>query len=94
MSAQVRSGIVSINIRRTYDDSNEAQTYNDAASVIGKLKKGYWPSHNYVQYIGTQGSAWLLFEVFTTGEIGIFHQYNSNILHWSYFEGSLSYPIA
>lgn len=94
VSAQARSGIVSINIYRTYNASNEAQTYDGTVSTIGKLKKGYWPSHNYVQYIGTQGSAWLLFTVFTTGEIGIFHKYNSNILYWNYFEGSLSYPIA
>lgn len=94
VSAQTRSGIVCVNIYRAKNESVKALTKDNAPSVIGKIKQEYWPNHNYVQYIGTQNGAWLLMSVNKKGEVTIYHQHNSSDLYWSYFEGSLSYPIA
>ena len=90
----MRSGIVCVNIYRAKNDSNMAVTKNNIPVVIGKLKQAYWPSHNYVQYIGVQNGSWLEMTVTKYGEVAMFHQYGPEILTWSYFEGSLSYPIA
>ena len=94
ISAQMRSGIVCVNIYRAKSDSNKSLTKNDLPIIIGKIRREYRPSHNYVQYIGTQNAAWLMLTVTRNGEVAIYHQYNPNNLYWSYFEGSLSYPIA
>lgn len=94
VSAQTRSGIVCVNIFRVFNESAKALTKNNAPSVIGKIKQEYWPNHNYVQYIGTQNGAWLLMSVNKKGEVAIYHQYALGDLYWTYFEGSLSYPIA
>ena len=94
VSAQMRSGIVCVNIYRAKSDSNKSLTKNDLPIIIGKIRREYRPSHNYVQYIGTQNAAWLMLTVTRNGEVAIYHQYNPNNLYWSYFEGSLSYPIA
>lgn len=94
VSAQMRSGIVCVNIYRAKNDSVQALTKNNAPSAIGKIKREYWPSRNYVQYIGTKNGAWLLMSVNKKGEVAIYHQYDPSDLYWSYFEGSLSYPIA
>lgn len=94
MSAQARSGIVCVNIFRAKNESAEALTKDNAPSVIGKIKQEYWPSHNYVQYIGTQNGALLLMSVNKKGEVTIYHHHDSRNLYWTYFEGSLSYPIA
>lgn len=90
----MRSGIVCVNIYRAKNDSLQALTKNNAPSVIGKIKQEYWPTHNYVQYIGTQNGAWLLMSVNKKGEVVIYHQHAPSDLYWSYFEGSLSYPVA
>ena len=94
VSAQMRSGIVCVNIYRAKSDSNKSLTKNDLPTTIGKIRREYWPSHNYVQYIGTQNTAWLMLTVTRNGEVAIYHQYNPSNLYWSYFEGSLSYPTA
>ena len=54
VSAQMRSGIVCVNIFRAKNDSLKALTKENVPSVIGKIKREYRPSHNYVQYVGTQ----------------------------------------
>lgn len=94
VSAQMRSGIVCVNIYRAKNDSAKALTKNNVPSVIGKIKQEYWPTRNYVQYIGTQNGAWLLMSVNKKGEVAVYHQHVSNDLYWTYFEGSLSYPVA
>ena len=94
VSAQARSGIVCVNVFRAKNDYSQALTKNNVPSVIGKIKREYWPSHNYVQYIGTQNGAWLMMSVNKKGEVVIYHQHVPSDLYWSYFEGSLSYPIA
>lgn len=94
VSAQMRSGIVCVNIYRAKSDSNKSLTKNDLPTIIGKIRREYRPSHNYVQYIGTQNTAWLMLTVTRNGEVAIYHQYNPSNLYWSYFEGSLSYPTA
>ena len=90
----MRSGIVCVNIYRAKSDSNKSLTKNDLPTIIGKIRREYRPSHNYVQYIGTQDAAWLMLTVTRNGEVAIYHQYNPSNLYWSYFEGSLSYPTA
>ena len=90
----MRSGIVCVNIYRAQNDSNMAVTKNNIPIVIGELKQTYRPSHNYVQYIGTQNGSWLEMTVTKYGEVAIFHRFGPDKLSWSYFEGSLSYPIA
>lgn len=90
----MRSGIVCVNICRLLNDSAKALTKRNTFTDIGKIKQEYWPSHNYVQQIGTQSSSWLVFSVTQTGRVVLFHQYGEDKLYWSYFEGSLSYPIA
>mgnify|MGYP007083628486 CR=1 FL=1 len=94
MSAQARSGIVCVNICRLLNDTVRALTKRDTFIDIGKIKQEYLPSHNYVQYIGTQNGSWLMMSVTQTGRVVLFHQYGADELLWSYFEGSLSYPIA
>ena len=94
VSAQMRSGIVCVNICRLLNDSARALTKRNTFIDIGKIKQEYWPSHNYVQQIGTQSGSWLVFSVTQTGRVVLFHQYGEDKLYWSYFEGSLSYPIA
>ena len=94
VSAQMRSGIVCVNIYRAKNDSLQALTKENAPSVIGKIKREYWPSHNYAQYIGTKNGAWLMMSVNKKGEVAIYHQHVQGSLQWTYFEGSLSYPIA
>ena len=94
VSAQMRSGIVCVNVCRLKNDSVKALTKCNSPIVIGKIKQEYWPSHNYVQYIGTQNSAWLIMSVNKQGEVAMFHQHVPSDLYWNYFEGSLSYPIA
>lgn len=90
----MRSGIVCVNIYRAKNESLKALTKENVPSVVGKIKREYLPSHNYVQYIGTQNGAWLLMSVNKKGEVAIYHQYVQGTLYWAYFEGSLSYPIA
>ena len=94
VSAQMRSGIVCVNIYRAKNDSHLSLSKENVFTTVGKIKQEYWPSHNYVQYIGVQGSAWLMMAVTRRGEIVVYHQYQAGTLYWSYFEGSLSYPIA
>ena len=94
MSAQARSGIVCVNICRLLNDQVRALTKRNTFIDIGKIKQEYWPSHNYVQYIGTQNGAWLIMSVNKQGEVAMFHQHTPSDLYWTYFEGSLSYPIA
>lgn len=94
VSAQMRSGIVCVNIYRAKNDSAQALTKSNRPSNIGKIKREYWPSHNYVQYIGTKNGTWLLMTVTMDGDVAIYHQHNPSDVFWSYFEGSLSYPIA
>ena len=90
----MRSGIVCVNIYRAKNDSHLSLSKENVFTTVGKIKQEYWPSHNYVQYIGVQGSAWLMMAVTRRGEIVVYHQYQAGTLYWSYFEGSLSYPIA
>ena len=92
--AQMRSGIVCVNVCRLQNDSVTALTKWNSPIIIGKLKQVCWPSHNYVQYIGTQNGAWLILSINKKGEVAIFHQHVTSDLHWTYFEGSLSYPIS
>lgn len=94
VSAQMRSGIVCVNIYRLPNDSAKALTKRNTFIDIGKIKQEYWPSHNYVQQIGVQDGSWLMISVTQTGRVVMFHQYGEDTLYWSYFEGSLSYPIA
>ena len=90
----MRSGIVCVNICRLLNDSVRALTKRNTFIDIGKIKQEYWPSHNYVQQIGTQGGSWLMFSITQTGRVVLFHQYGEAELRWSYFEGSIAYPIA
>lgn len=90
----MRSGIVCVNVCRLQNNSVTALTKFNSPIIIGKLKQVCWPSHNYVQYIGTQNGAWLIMSVNKKGEVAMFHQHVTSDLHWTYFEGSLSYPIA
>ena len=94
VSAQMRSGIVCVNIYRAFNEVAQSLTYKDTFIDIGKIKQGYWPSHNYVQQIGTQYGSWLMMSVTQTGSVVVFHKYGEASLHWASFEGSLCYPIA
>lgn len=94
VSAQMRSGIVCVNIYRAYNAVAQSSTHKDTFIDIGKIKQEYWPSHNYAQQIGVQNASWLMMSVTQTGRVVVFHKYGEASLLWASFEGSLSYPIS
>jgi hypothetical protein len=85
---------VSINICRLSTDQTCLTNSGDLNNSIGRIKEGFRPAKNYVQFIGSQNTSWLLFQVNVNGQIYLYHKYGNINMYWAQFEGSLSYPIA